>query len=116
MLSSGSSESQRHWLPEGSRVQGTEKSTPVVITKEDKRLAGWINKAFLFPPLACGGGIEGTRYPWDSPLCLVSKVRTRLSQSEFSCILELKFANPDSLSPPEYSEIRLSNRNSAVWG
>lgn len=34
---------QRHWLPEGSRVQGTEKSTPVVITKEDiKRLACWI--------------------------------------------------------------------------
>lgn len=55
--------------------------------------------------------------PWDSPLCLrVSEVRTLLSQSELSCILELKFANPDSLSPPEFPEIRLSNRNNAVWG
>lgn len=69
---------QRHWLPEGSRVQGIEKSTPVVITKAYiKRLACWISKAFLFPPLACGGGIEGTHYPWDSPLCLVSEVRTQ---------------------------------------
>lgn len=109
---------QRHWLPEGNRVQGTEKSTPVVITKEDiKRLACWISKAFLFLLLECGGGIEGTHCPWDSPLCLrVSEVRTLLSQSEFSCILELKFANPDSLSPPEFSEMRLGNGNNAAWG
>lgn len=101
----------------GSKAQ--KKSTPVVITKEDiKRLACQISKSFLFPLLGCGGGIEGTHCcPWGSPLCLrASEVRTLLSHSEFSCILELKFANPDSLSPPESSEIRLSNRNDAVWG